>query len=94
MRLSLTGDTGFLGRAIIPALMQRRMAAQTITAPMRHPPSLLQSWGGRQRIRSILAPSTMDKTFNVADQVFQLTGMVSGDPEMAHTLHGVHITGT
>ena len=79
MRIGLTGGTGFLGRTSIPALMQRGMAAQDITALARHPPSLLQSWGVRQRIGSILAPSTLEETFNGADLIYNLSEMVSTD---------------
>ncbi len=94
MRITLTGGTGFLGRAIIKALLDSGVPAKSITALTRHPSELLTSWGVQHHPGSILNPHDLQAAFKEAELIYHLAGQVSRDPAMAHDLHDVHVTGT
>lgn len=93
-RYAITGGSGFLGRALVDALVASGADAADIATLARRPNRALAERGVRQVVGSVLDAKALAAAFRDAEVVYHLAGRVSRDPADAAALHELHVQGT
>jgi dihydroflavonol-4-reductase len=94
MKVALTGATGFLGHAVVEALIAAGTAPDGISSAARSHSARLQALGCTQVRADLSDAETLRPAFRDADVVLHLAGWVSRDPRDAAALHALHVGGT
>ena len=89
MNILVTGATGFLGRHIIQSLQD---SEHDVRALSRDP--LAQITGATVFGGDILKPETLAEALDSVEILVHSAGLVSFEPEDAHTMWRVHVEGT
>ncbi|MCB9787017.1 MAG: NAD-dependent epimerase/dehydratase family protein [Deltaproteobacteria bacterium] len=94
MRAALTGATGFLGHALVEALVASGAEPSQLTSLARSRSERLEALGCRQVTGDLQDEGPLVEAFRGAEVVFHLAGRVSRDPRDAAALYDLHVRGT
>ncbi|MEZ4265845.1 MAG: NAD-dependent epimerase/dehydratase family protein [Myxococcota bacterium] len=94
MKVALTGATGFLGHAVVDALVAAGTEPADITSAARSRSERLGALGCAQISAELADIDALRRAFAGADVVMHLAGKVSRDPRDAAALHALHVDGT
>ncbi len=94
MKVALTGATGFLGHAVVDALVAAGTAPGQISSAARTRSSRLEALGCAQLHADLSDPAALRRAFRGAEVVLHLAGWVSRDPRDAAALYALHVSGT
>ncbi len=87
----VTGGTGFLGQHLVRALLD---AGHQVRVLARSSDRALERAGATFVRGSILSVRQVEQALDGVDGVFHLAGKVERDPQRAHRLFTLHVTGT
>lgn len=87
----VTGATGFLGRQLVPLLLEGGEAVRVLS---RQPAPELSDGGVEVVVGDVVSGAGLDAALDGVERVFHLAGRVSRDPEAATDLQRVHVEGT
>lgn len=93
-RFVVTGGTGFLGRAVVRALLEGGAEPDDLVVISRGSHPELDALGVRHVAGSVNDRRALDRSFDGADVVLHLAGQVSRDPRDAAALFRLHVDGT
>ena len=94
MRVAITGGTGFLGRAVVRALVASGVAPEEIRIVARSTHPELDALGVTQTGASVLDSGALAAAFEGVQVVYHLAGMVSRDPKDTEAMRRLHVDGT
>ncbi|MDP6946650.1 MAG: NAD-dependent epimerase/dehydratase family protein [Myxococcota bacterium] len=94
MRVAITGGTGFLGRAVVAALVERGVKASDLRVVARSTHPELDALEVVQTGASILDDTALAAAFDGVDVVYHLAGMVSREPGDSAKMEALHVGGT
>ena len=92
-RIFLTGATGFVGRAVIPALRAHGYAVRCL---VRRGSELdLRGLEAIERVEGdVLSPATLERDMEGCDTVIHLVGIIREEPATLSTFERIHTQGT
>ena len=89
----MTGATGFVGRAVIPALQGHGYAVRCLVRRGSEPD--LRGLEGLERVEGdVLSESTLERGMAGCDTVVHLVGIIREEPAMLSTFERIHTQGT
>ena len=91
MTVLVTGSTGFLGRHLVSALLEKGIR---VTALVRRPEPELEARGVTIAIGDVLDQESVERAASGCEGVFHCAGKVSRRREDAGELQKVHVEGT
>jgi NADH dehydrogenase len=92
-RIFVTGATGFVGRAVIPALQARGHAVRCLVR--RGSEHDLRGLEGLERVEGdVLSPPTLERGMAGCDTVVHLVGIIREKPATLSTFERIHTQGT
>jgi dihydroflavonol-4-reductase len=94
MRVAITGGTGFLGRAVVRALVASGISPADVRVVARSTHPELDALGVTQTGASVLDATALAEALDGVQIVYHLAGMVSRDPKDAEAMRRLHVDGT
>jgi NADH dehydrogenase len=92
-RIFLTGATGFVGRALIPALRAHGYAVRCLVRRGSEPD--LRGLEAIERVEGdVLSPASLERDMAGCDTVVHLVGIIREQPAMLATFERIHTQGT
>jgi NADH dehydrogenase len=92
-RIFVTGATGFVGRAVIPALRARGHAVRCLVRRGSEP--ALRGLEAIERVEGdVLSPPTLERGMGGCDTVVHLVGIIREQPARLATFERIHTRGT
>jgi dihydroflavonol-4-reductase len=88
----VTGGTGFLGSHLVRLLAEEGAGALRVLSTSA--PAWLEELGVETIQGSITSPEDVRRACEGAAEVYHLAGRVSREPEDAHLMYDLHVTGT
>jgi dihydroflavonol-4-reductase len=88
----VTGGTGFLGSHLVRLLAEE--GAGVVRVLSTSAPAWLEELGVETVKGSITSPEDVRRAVEGASEVYHLAGRVSREPEDAHVMYDLHVTGT
>jgi dihydroflavonol-4-reductase len=88
----VTGGTGFLGSHLVRLLAEEGAAAVRVLSTSA--PAWLEGLGVEAVKGSITSPEDVRRACEGVAEVYHLAGRVSREPEDAHLMYDLHVTGT
>src|ERR1044072_8678409 len=88
----ITGGTGFLGSHLVRLLVEE--GAGTLRVLSTSAPAWLEELGVETVVGTITSPEDVRRAVEGAAEVYHLAGRVSREPEDAHLMYELHVTGT
>ncbi len=88
----VTGGTGFLGSHLVRLLVEE--GAGVVRVLSTTAPAWLEELGVETVVGSITSPEDVRRAWEGAAEVYHLAGRVSREPEDAHLMYELHVTGT
>ena len=88
----VTGGTGFLGSHLVRLLVEEGGAAVRVLSTTA--PAWLEESGVETVVGSITSPEDVRRAVEGVSEVYHLAGRVSREPEDAHLMYELHVTGT
>jgi len=94
MRVAITGGTGFLGRAVVRALLDSGVSPEDVRVVARSTHPELDALGVTQTGVSVLDKAALAEALEGVQIVYHLAGMVSRDPKDTEAMRRLHVDGT
>jgi dihydroflavonol-4-reductase len=88
----VTGGTGFLGAHLVRELAGAGVKPLRVLATSR--PAWLEELGVESVEGSVTSPEDVARAVEGAAEIYHLAGRVSREPEDAHLMYDLHVTGT
>lgn len=88
----VTGGTGFLGAHLVRLLNEEGEGPLRVLSTSA--PAWLEELGVETIVGSITSPEVVRRACEGASEVYHLAGRVSREPEDAHLMYELHVTGT
>ena len=88
----VTGGTGFLGAHLVRLLVEE--GAGPLRVLSTSAPAWLEELGVETVLGSITSPEDVRRAVDGAAEVYHLAGRVSREPEDAHLMYELHVSGT